>query len=67
MTDDLRRASSVKAVPSLALPFPLRPGYMAQLIIPRDLTTADADRLCAFIRSLVAPHEQEQGVSDAQG
>ena len=37
---------------SLALPFPLRPGFLAQVVIPRDLTTAEADRLCAFIQTL---------------
>lgn len=37
---------------TLALPFPLRPGYLAQVVIPRDLTKAEADRLCAFVMSL---------------
>jgi hypothetical protein len=37
---------------NLALPFPLRPGYLAQVVIPRDMTTEEAERLCVFIRSL---------------
>lgn len=37
---------------SLALPFPLRPGLLAQVVIPRDLTKSEADRLCAFIQTL---------------
>jgi hypothetical protein len=37
---------------NLALPFPLRPNYLAQIVIPRDMTTDEADRLCAFIKTL---------------
>lgn len=38
---------------SLVLPFPMRGGkYMAQIVIPRDMTVAEANRLCAFITSL---------------
>lgn len=37
---------------SLALPFPLRPNYLAQIVIPRDMTKMEADRLCAFVISL---------------
>lgn len=37
---------------NLALPFPLRPGYLAQVVIPRDMTKAEAARLCAFIQTL---------------
>ena len=31
---------------------PLRPGVTARLVLPMDLTAAEADRLCAVIRSL---------------
>lgn len=37
---------------SLALPFPLRPTFLAQIVIPRDLTKDEARRLAAFIDSL---------------
>jgi hypothetical protein len=37
---------------NLALPFPLRPNYLAQVVIPRDLTKDEAARLCAFIQAL---------------
>lgn len=37
---------------SLMMPFPLRPTFLAQLIIPRDLTKDEAARLCAFIQAL---------------
>ena len=38
---------------SIALPFPLRPAYLAQIVIPLDLTKDEAERLCAFVRSLI--------------
>lgn len=37
---------------NLALPYPLRPGYLAQVIIPRDMKKVEAARLCAFIMTL---------------
>ncbi|MFP3477990.1 hypothetical protein [Burkholderia ambifaria] len=37
---------------NLALPFPLRPGHLAQIVIPIDMTKDEADRLCAFIQTL---------------
>lgn len=37
---------------SLAIPFPLRPTFLAQVVIPRDLTKDEARRLCAFIEAL---------------
>lgn len=37
---------------SLALPFPLRPGFLAQIVIPRDLTQDEATRLGVFIQAL---------------
>lgn len=49
------RAHATEA--SLCLPFPMRDGrYMAQIVIPRDLTQAEADRLCAFVQTLVIPY-----------
>lgn len=37
---------------NLVLPFPLRPNYLAQIVIPRDMTKDEAQRLCAFIQAL---------------
>lgn len=37
---------------SLMMPFPLRPTFLAQIIIPRDLTKDEAVRLCTFIQAL---------------
>ena len=54
---------------TLALPFPMRGGaYIAQIVIPRDMTAAEANRLCAFIKTLVCADEPpvvERRVADA--
>ena len=34
---------------SLAMPFPLRPDFLAQIVVPRDLTKEEAKRLAAFL------------------
>lgn len=34
--------------------FPLRPNYMAQAVLPRDLTHEEAERVCAFIKAIAA-------------
>lgn len=36
----------------LVLPFLLRAGYVAQLVVPRDMTRGEADRLCQYVQSL---------------
>ncbi len=38
-------------------PFP----FMAQVVIPRDLTTKEAERLCAFLMTLAMPEPQSSG------
>ena len=40
---------------ALVLPFPIRPKYLAQIVVPRDMTKQEADRLCAFVMSVAAP------------
>jgi hypothetical protein len=40
---------------SLCHQFPLRAKYTAQVVVPRDMTKQEADRLCAFVVSLIAP------------
>lgn len=40
---------------ALALPFPLRPTFLAQVVVPRDLTTDEAERLCALVTALAVP------------
>jgi hypothetical protein len=37
---------------SLALPFPLRPTFLAQVVVPRDMTKEEAKRLSAFLDAL---------------
>jgi hypothetical protein len=36
----------------LPLPYPLRPDFLAQVVIPRDMTTEEAKRLGAFLLTL---------------
>lgn len=53
---DNGRAFSKDSAPmpeTLTYPFPLRPGVVATLEIPPDLTRAEADRLSKFLDSLV--------------
>jgi hypothetical protein len=49
---------------TLVYPFPLdsasRGKFVAQLVIPADMTRDEADRLCAFIASLAAPSGEPQ-------
>jgi len=37
---------------SLMMPFPLRPNFLVQIIVPRDMTKDEASRLCTFISAL---------------
>lgn len=47
---------------NLVLPFPIRPGHLAQIMVPIDMTAPEADRLSAFIKTLaqVAVFEVEK-------
>jgi hypothetical protein len=50
-------------------PFPLRPGVMARLVLPSNLTQQDVNRLTAFMAMLVVGVERQQpepGSSDEQ-
>ena len=47
-----RHVTSAVTETSLMMPFPLRPTFFAQIIIPRDLTKDEASRLCTFIQAL---------------
>lgn len=38
--------------------------FVAQVVIPRDLTTQEAERLCAFIMTLVQPLPQSHASED---
>ncbi len=57
--DRRRFMSGETRVGSLCFEYPLRPDYLAQLVLPRDMTKSEADRLCALIRSLVQPESTE--------
>jgi hypothetical protein len=38
---------------------PLRPDFMATLDLPRDLSSAEAERIAAFVRTLAIPSDSE--------
>ena len=52
-------ASSPTPSPSLAMSYPLRENFVAQVVLPRNLTTDEARRLCAFIRTLAVDFAPE--------
>ena len=47
-------ASSAPTSTGLPLSYPLRPDFLAQVVIPRDLTAEEARRLGAFLMTLAA-------------
>lgn len=51
-TPTQKQVTSAVTETSLMMPFPLRPNFLAQIIIPRDLTKDEAARLCTFIQAL---------------
>jgi len=42
-------AAGIVSEYNFCLPFPLRSGYLAQVVIPRDMTEEEGKRLCRFI------------------
>ena len=44
------------AAGGIALSYPLRPGYLAQVTVPRDLTVEEARRMGAFLLTLAADY-----------
>ncbi len=48
-------AFSAGKIEMLSHNFPLRPGLLARLSLPVDLTTQEAERLAAYIRALAVP------------
>jgi hypothetical protein len=36
----------------MAMSYPLRDNFVAQVLLPRNMSTDEAKRLCAFIRTL---------------
>ncbi len=43
-------AAGITTATAYVLPFPMRADFLAQIIIPRDMTNEEADRLCTFIK-----------------
>ncbi|HUN74374.1 MAG TPA: hypothetical protein VMU40_07660 [Steroidobacteraceae bacterium] len=46
----------VAAVAGLTLSYPLRADFLAQVVVPRDMTSAEARRLASFIMTLAADY-----------
>lgn len=55
MNDRERRRSIAEREKWLCLDFPLRSDFTAQVVIPANMTTAEAERLKKFLESLVIP------------
>jgi hypothetical protein len=47
-----QQLSPVRARDGLALEYPLRPGFLAQVVVPADLTVDEARRMGAFLLTL---------------
>jgi hypothetical protein len=49
-----------RATPSaMAMQYPLRDNFIAQVVLPRNMTNEEARRLCAFIRTLAVDFSPE--------
>jgi hypothetical protein len=48
---------------SLCHQFPLRPDYLCQFVLPRDLTKAEAERIGAILLACVIPQPFDKGES----
>lgn len=51
-TDESEFLTTTSASGSLPLPFPIRSDFLAQVVIPRDLTVAEARRIGAFLETV---------------
>ena len=56
-TQDRMVASAQASAPLLSLPYPLRSDLLAHVQVPRDMTTEEASRLAAFIKTLATDFE----------
>ena len=61
-----RRKEREAVPPRLCMSYPLRPDYVAQVVVPRDMTTEEAQRLCAFVQALVMPDELRAAITSAK-
>jgi hypothetical protein len=51
--------TSTATATSLAMTYPLRENFVAQVVLPRNMTGDEARRLCAFIRTLAVDFKPE--------
>ena len=54
-------SDNIKPIGTMVYPIPIRPGYLAQLVVPMDLSKQEAERLSEFLRALVVPWAKEGG------
>lgn len=54
-----KRELETVASGGLTLSFPLRPDFLAQVVIPRDLTAIEAKRLGAFLLTIAVDYQPE--------
>jgi hypothetical protein len=40
---------------AITFDYPLRSDYVAQLVLPRDLSAEEAEKLCAFVQLMAYP------------
>jgi hypothetical protein len=54
-------ASTVGALTGLSYDFPIRPGFLAQVVVPRDMKVDEARRLARFVMALAVDNEVKGG------
>ena len=57
--ESIGTAASLTTPGSLAMAYPLRENFVAQIVLPRNLTNDEARRVCAFIRTLAMDFKPE--------
>lgn len=50
-------SSPVRPSPGIAYDYPLRSNFLANLLLPRDLTALEAEKLKAFVGTLPLPEQ----------
>jgi len=54
-------APKLTAIAGLSLEFPMRPDFLAQIVVPRDIKADEARRLGRFIMALAQDYEPKSG------
>lgn len=51
-------------IPMLRYPFPVRPGVVAEFVLPADMRPSEAERMARFLEALAGPHELSGPVAE---